>query len=78
MRYEECNRRELDRIRNPEREDREVVVDVVEHAKRSSDLRVKLTNHAREKDHGQPRTQEHVGKHVRIPRAWHPRGHGDV
>jgi hypothetical protein len=24
--------RELDRIRNPEREDREVVVDVVEHA----------------------------------------------
>jgi hypothetical protein len=33
MRYE-CNRpRELDRIRNPEREDSEVVVDVVEHAK---------------------------------------------
>jgi hypothetical protein len=26
--------RELDRIRNPEREDREVVVDVVEHAKK--------------------------------------------
>jgi hypothetical protein len=25
-------------------------------------LRVKLTNHAREKDHSQPRTQEHVGK----------------
>jgi hypothetical protein len=56
---------EFDRIRDPEREDREVVVDVVEHAERSSDLRVELTNHAREKDHGKPGTQEHIRKDVR-------------
>ena len=42
-----------------------VVVCVVEHAVRGVDLRVELTNHSREKDHGESRTQEHVGEPVR-------------
>ena len=42
-----------------------VVVDVVERAVRGVDLRVELTNHSREKDHGESRTQEHVGEPVR-------------
>ena len=43
-----------------------VVVDVVEHAVvRGVDLRVELTNHSREKDHGESRTQEHVGEPVK-------------
>ena len=50
---------------NVEREEREVVVDVVEHAVRSIDLRGKLTNHGRVEDHGQPGHQEDLRDNFR-------------
>jgi hypothetical protein len=52
----------------PERKDGEVVVNVVEHAKRRVDLRVQLTNHSREEDHGETACQEHLGKDRRAPK----------
>jgi hypothetical protein len=50
--------REFDPHSNPESEDREEVVDVVEHAMQSAYLRSQLSNHGRKEDHCQSASQK--------------------
>ena len=41
-------------------EEREVVIDIVEHATRGVHLRVELTSHGRHQDHGDSRSKENI------------------